>query len=151
MVEAFGEEMNKSPEEIQENTIKQMKEMNKIIQELKMETEAIKKNHEDGKVREEKRNYRCKHNQQNTTCKTENHRHRRYNRRNQPKKMLNLKVHGTKYPRNMGPYEKNKSNYNRSKRIRFPGSRHRKDFQQNQRRKFPYPEERHAYKQSRNF
>jgi hypothetical protein len=34
--------MNKSIKEIQENTIKQMKKMNKTVQDLKMEIEAIK-------------------------------------------------------------------------------------------------------------
>ena len=43
MTEAFKEEMNKSLKEIQENTIKQVKEMNKTVQDLKMEIEAIKK------------------------------------------------------------------------------------------------------------
>ena len=43
MIEAFKEEMNKSLKEIQENTIKQVKEMNKTVQDLKMEIEAIKK------------------------------------------------------------------------------------------------------------
>lgn len=37
------EERNKPLEEIQGNTIKQVKEMNKIVQNLKMEIEAIKK------------------------------------------------------------------------------------------------------------
>ena len=43
MIEAFKEEMNKSLKEIQKNTIKQVKEMSKTVQDLKMETEAIKK------------------------------------------------------------------------------------------------------------
>jgi hypothetical protein len=43
MREAFKEEMNKSLKEVQENTIKQVKEINKTIQDLKMEIEAIKK------------------------------------------------------------------------------------------------------------
>jgi hypothetical protein len=42
MIEAFKEEMNKSLKEIQENTIKQMKERNKTVQELKMEIETKK-------------------------------------------------------------------------------------------------------------
>ena len=43
IIEAFKEEMNKFLKEIQENIIKQVKEMNKIIQDLKMETEAKRK------------------------------------------------------------------------------------------------------------
>ena len=36
MTEAFKEEMNKSLKEIQENTIKKVKEINKTVQDLKM-------------------------------------------------------------------------------------------------------------------
>ena len=36
MIEVFKEEMNKFLKEIQENTIKWEKEMNKILQDLKM-------------------------------------------------------------------------------------------------------------------
>ena len=43
MLEAFKEDINNSLKEIQENTIKQVKEMNKMAQDLKMEIEAIKK------------------------------------------------------------------------------------------------------------
>jgi hypothetical protein len=48
MIGAFKEEMNKSLKEIQENTIKQMKEMNKTVQDLKIEIEAIKKTLTEG-------------------------------------------------------------------------------------------------------
>jgi hypothetical protein len=41
-IEVFKEEMNISLKEIQENTIKQMKEMNTTLEDLKMEIEAIK-------------------------------------------------------------------------------------------------------------
>jgi uncharacterized protein YukE len=43
MIEAFKEDVNNSHKETQENTIKQVKELNKTVQELKMEIEAIKK------------------------------------------------------------------------------------------------------------
>lgn len=43
MIEAFKEEMNRSLKEIQENTIKQVKEVNKTVQDLKMKIKAIKK------------------------------------------------------------------------------------------------------------
>jgi hypothetical protein len=36
MIEAFKEEINKSLQEIQENTIKHVKEINKPVQELKV-------------------------------------------------------------------------------------------------------------------
>ena len=42
------EERNKPLKEIQGNTIKQVKEMNKIVQNLKMEIEAIKKTQTEG-------------------------------------------------------------------------------------------------------
>lgn len=41
--EVLKEERNKSLKEIQENTIKQVKKINKKVQDLKMEIEAIKK------------------------------------------------------------------------------------------------------------
>ena len=40
MIEAFKEDINNSLKEIQEHTIKQVKELNKIVQELKMEIET---------------------------------------------------------------------------------------------------------------
>ena len=43
MIEAFKEETNKSGNDIQENTIKHVKEINKIVQDLKVEIEAIRK------------------------------------------------------------------------------------------------------------
>jgi hypothetical protein len=42
-IEAFKEETQKSLKELQENTIKQVKEMNKVIQDLKIEIETVKK------------------------------------------------------------------------------------------------------------
>jgi hypothetical protein len=42
-VDSLKEKTNKSIREIQENTIKQVKEMNKTVQDLKIEIEAIKK------------------------------------------------------------------------------------------------------------
>jgi archaellum component FlaC len=42
MIEAFKEELNKFIKEIQENIIKQVKEMNETVEDLKMEIEAIK-------------------------------------------------------------------------------------------------------------
>ena len=42
-LEALKEESQKSLKELQENTIKQAMEMNKTIQDLKMEIETIKK------------------------------------------------------------------------------------------------------------
>jgi NurA-like 5'-3' nuclease len=41
--EAFKEETQKSLREVQENTTKQVMELNKTIQDLKMEVETIKK------------------------------------------------------------------------------------------------------------
>ena len=42
MVGFFKEEMNKSLKEIQENTVKQVKEVNKTVQDLKMKIIANK-------------------------------------------------------------------------------------------------------------
>ena len=42
MIEALKEEMSKSHREIQENTTKHVKDMNKTVQDLEMEIEAIK-------------------------------------------------------------------------------------------------------------
>jgi septal ring factor EnvC (AmiA/AmiB activator) len=43
MIEDFKKNINNSLKELQENTIKQAKEMNKTIKDLKMEIETIKK------------------------------------------------------------------------------------------------------------
>jgi chromosome segregation ATPase len=43
MMEDYKEDINKSLKEIQENTSKQVKDLNKTIQDLKMEIETIKK------------------------------------------------------------------------------------------------------------
>ena len=43
MTEAFKEEINKSLKEIQNTTIKQVQEMNKTVQDIKMEIESTKK------------------------------------------------------------------------------------------------------------
>jgi hypothetical protein len=43
VVEGFKEETNKCFKEIQEKTVKQVKEMNKTVRDLKMEIKAIKK------------------------------------------------------------------------------------------------------------
>lgn len=43
MIETFKEETNGSLTDLHENTIKQVKEINKAVQNLKMEIEAIKK------------------------------------------------------------------------------------------------------------
>jgi uncharacterized protein YllA (UPF0747 family) len=42
-VEVFKEETNKSFKDIHENTIKQMKEINKTVQDLNVQIEEIKK------------------------------------------------------------------------------------------------------------
>ena len=46
-VEALKEETNKY-KKLEENTIKQVKKMNKVVQDLKMEIEAIKKTQSEG-------------------------------------------------------------------------------------------------------
>ena len=43
IVESFKEDINNSLKEIQENTGKQVKELNKVIKDLKVEVETIKK------------------------------------------------------------------------------------------------------------
>ena len=48
MIEALKEEISKSLKETEENTIKQVKEINKTVQDLKMEIEAIKKTQTEG-------------------------------------------------------------------------------------------------------
>ena len=75
-VEALKEEANRQ-KEIQENTIKLVKDVNKTVQDLKREMEAIKKTQTkailDMENLRKNRNYKYKHHQQNT---------RRYDRRN---------------------------------------------------------------------
>ena len=48
MIETFKKEMNKPLKEIQENTIKQVKEVNKTVQDMKMKIEEIKKMQTEG-------------------------------------------------------------------------------------------------------
>jgi esterase/lipase len=43
IIESFKEDINNSLKEIQDNTGKQVKELNKVIQDLKVEVETIKK------------------------------------------------------------------------------------------------------------
>ena len=49
MIEALKEEMSKSHREIQENTTKHVKDMNKTVQDLEMEIEAINQNQNQNK------------------------------------------------------------------------------------------------------
>jgi hypothetical protein len=62
-----------------------VKELNKAIQDLKVEVEIIKKTQMEapgnGKPRKEVRNYKCKYYQQNTRDRRGNLRCRRYSRR----------------------------------------------------------------------
>jgi hypothetical protein len=69
--------MNKPPKEIQENTIKWVKEMSKTLQDLKMKMEAIKKTQSEVILgvripRKENRNHRHKHQQQSTRERIKN-------------------------------------------------------------------------------
>ena len=48
MIETFREEANKSLKDIQENAIKMVKGINKIVQVLKVEIQAIKKTQNEG-------------------------------------------------------------------------------------------------------
>jgi hypothetical protein len=71
IIGSFEEDITISLKEIQENTGKQLKELNKEIQDLKVEVETIKKTqmgHKpgNGKPRKAVRNYRCEYHQQNT-------------------------------------------------------------------------------------
>jgi predicted nucleotide-binding protein (sugar kinase/HSP70/actin superfamily) len=50
MTEVLKEEMTKSLKEVYENTNKQWKEMNKTVQDLKVEIESIKKTQREGNV-----------------------------------------------------------------------------------------------------
>jgi hypothetical protein len=79
------EETQKSLKELQENTTKQVMEMNQTIQDLKMEVETMKKtqkgeNSGDRNPRKEIRNHRCEHQQQNIRDGRENFRCRRFHR-----------------------------------------------------------------------
>ena len=78
--EVLKKETNKSLKEIQENTIKWVKELNKMVQELKTEIRENTKggNTEDRQLRKEIRSYRCKYYQQSKRDRRENLRHRKY-------------------------------------------------------------------------
>jgi hypothetical protein len=83
--EALKEETNKCLKDIQENIINQVKKMNKMIQELKLEIKPIKKTQRgtsgDEQLRKDTRSHRCKHHKQNTRDRRVNHSHRWYYRK----------------------------------------------------------------------
>jgi hypothetical protein len=105
IIESFKEDINNSLKEVQENkgkrveaikvetnkffkenTIKKVKELNKVVQDLKVEVETIKKTqmeatHVIEKSRKEINNYRCKHHKQNTRHRRESFKFRRCLRR----------------------------------------------------------------------
>jgi predicted transcriptional regulator len=58
-VEALKKETQKSLKELQENTTKQVKELNKTIQDLKMGIETKGDNPGDRKPRKKIRSHRC--------------------------------------------------------------------------------------------
>jgi hypothetical protein len=81
--EALKEETNKTLKEIQENTIKQVKELNKAVQDLKVEIETINRIQMEANLEMEnlgKRSGITDH-QQDTRNRRENLRCRRYLRR----------------------------------------------------------------------
>jgi hypothetical protein len=86
IIESFKEDINNSMKEMQENTGKQVKKLNKAIQYLKVEVETIKKKNTNGgkpgngKPKSVLMNYRFNYYQQNTRGRTENLRCRRYGR-----------------------------------------------------------------------
>ena len=100
MVENIKKDFNNSLKEIQENTDKkvevlkeihktqpkQVMELNKTIQDLKMEIESIKESKRETTPKDRKpskltRRHRLKHHQQNTRDRRENLRWKRYHRK----------------------------------------------------------------------
>jgi DNA-binding protein H-NS len=122
-LEAIKEEAQKSLRELQENTTKQVMDLNKTIQDLKIEVEKKNKeltkgdNSGDRNPRKEIRNHRCEHQQQNTRDGRENLRCRRVHRKhghNNQRKCKMLKDPNSKHPGNPGHNEKTKSKINRN-------------------------------------
>ena len=111
IIYSFKEDINNSLKEIQENTGKQVKELNKAIQDLKVEVETIKKNGGkpgNGKSRKEIGNYRCMYHQQNKRDRRENLRGRRYHRKHGHNNQRKCKMQtepNSKYPGNPGHNE----------------------------------------------
>jgi hypothetical protein len=87
IMEDVKEEINNSFKDIQENTSKLVKELNKTNQDRKMYVETLKKmnarGHNSGnrKARKEVRSHRCKNHQQNARDRRENLRCRRRHRK----------------------------------------------------------------------
>lgn len=77
--------MNKSLNEIYENTSKEWKIINKTVQDLKVKTESVKKiqikKSQEKKFRNSNKNYRGKLHQQNIGNGMENLRHKRQENR----------------------------------------------------------------------
>jgi hypothetical protein len=83
IIEYFKEDINNSLKEIQENTDNWVKELNKMIQDLKVEVESIKKTQIKANLENENqaRSSGVTDHQQNTRDTRENIRCRRYCRR----------------------------------------------------------------------
>jgi hypothetical protein len=78
--------------EFQEKTTKQVKELSKTVQDLKMEIETIQKSQRERTLKVEKLGKRLgKHHQQNKRDRIANLRCRRYDMKQQSKKMQNAK------------------------------------------------------------
>ena len=98
IVEAFKEEMNRSFKDIKENTTKQIKEMNKTVQDLKMKIEAIKKTQTKEILEMENLGKRTGPTDANITNRIQKMKERisgiedTREEINQSKKMLNLKI-----------------------------------------------------------
>jgi hypothetical protein len=76
IMEGYKKDINNSLKEIQEKTNKQVKELNKTIQDLKMEVETIKKPERDNlrnrKPKKKVRIHRCMHNKMNRRDRRKN-------------------------------------------------------------------------------
>jgi hypothetical protein len=98
-----------------------MKELNKTVQNLKMEVEKNKEitkedNSGDRNPRKEIRNPRCENQQQNTRNGRENHRCRSFKRKHIHKNQRKSKIQkypNSKHPGNIGHNEKTKAKDNR--------------------------------------
>jgi chromosome segregation ATPase len=137
MVEDIKKEFNNSLKEIQENTAKELQvlkekqedttkqvmEMNKIILNLKIEVDTIEKTQSEATQEIETLgkkiwNHRSEHHQQNTRDERENLRCRRFHREHQHKNQRKCKMQkdsNSKHTGNPGHNEKNKTTDNRSR------------------------------------
>ena len=122
IIESFKEDINNSLKEIQENTGKQVKELNKMIQDLKVEVETIKKTQMEANLEMENLGKRSGITDVSITNRIQEIEERISGVEDTVeemdttvKKIQNIKTPNPKHPGNLGNNEKTKSKNNQNR------------------------------------